>query len=419
VKRERENILHHGGMEEQSRGRLIALLGLSCGVTVSGIYFNQPLLVEMGRSFHAQPETMSRVAVATQVGYAAGLLLVVPLGDVYERRGMIQRMIWVLVGAMLLTAAAPSLFWLVAASVGVGFAASVTHVMLPIAPEVATRENSGRAVGAVMTGLLLGILLSRTFSGWVGDWLGWRAVFVIAAGVCLGLLVLLRRAMPVLRPRQAIRYGDALRSLWVLVRTQPVLRESATIGGLVFAAFSAFWTMLVFLLESPHYRMGAGVAGTFGVLGAAGASVAPIAGRMADRRGSRWVVSVALGLLIASFGVVWALGYHMAGLIVGVLVMDAGAQANQVGNQTRIFALAHVPGTAYGARSRINTVYMTIYFAGGAAGSFLAAWAWSRWRWPGVCRLALGLLGLALLRHVAGVRTASGNGDAVGREESV
>jgi MFS family permease len=183
------------------------------------------------------------------------------------------------------------------------------------------------------------------------------------------------------------------------MRTQPLLVESATVGGLVFAAFSAFWTTLVFLLGSPHYRLGAGVAGSFGVLGAIGASVAPIAGSLADRHGSRWVISVGLSLLILSWAVVWIFGYHIAGLILGVLLMDAGAQAAQVGNQTRIFSLAHCPGTAYGARSRINTVYMTTYFIFGALGSWLGAHAWERWQWNGVSSLALLLLGLAAARH--------------------
>ncbi|MGI8770768.1 MAG: hypothetical protein ACR2JE_04980 [Acidobacteriaceae bacterium] len=177
----------------------------------------------------------------------------------------------------------------------------------------------------------------------------------------------------------------------------------------MFGAFSAFWTTLVFLLGSPHYRLGAGIAGSFGVLGAIGASVAPIAGRLSDRHGSRWVISGALGLLIASFGVVWAAGYHMAGLIIGVLMMDAGAQASQVGNQTRIFSLAHFPGTAYNARSRINTVYMTVYFTFGAIGSLLSAYAWERWEWPGVCVLALGMLALAALRHSTGTRRLPGD----------
>lgn len=386
----------------QGRQRLIPLLGLATGITVSALYFNQPLLIEMARSLHVTEAQMSHVAVAAQAGYAVGLLFFVPLGDVLERRSLIQKMIAGLVVAMLITAIVPSLFPMVLATVLTGMMAAVTHVLLPIAPEIATQENAGRAVGSVMTGLLLGILLSRTFSGWVAEWLNWRSVFLIASVFAIALAFVLRRALPLLPPHAEMRYPEALRSLWTLARTQPLLMESATVGGLVFAAFSAFWTTLVFLLGSPHYRLGAGVAGTFGVLGAIGASVAPIAGRLADRHGSRWVISIGLALLIVSWVVTWAFGYNIAGLVIGVLIMDAAAQATQVGNQTRIFALAHCPGTAYGARSRINTVYMTTYFIFGAIGSWLGAHAWERWQWPGVCSLGLTLLGLAALRHAYG-----------------
>jgi predicted MFS family arabinose efflux permease len=382
--------------------RLIPLLGLACGITVSALYFNQPLLIEMARSLHVTEAQMSHVAVAAQAGYAIGLLFFVPLGDVVERRSLILKMIAGLVLAMLVTAVTPSLFPMVLITILTGMMAAVTHVMLPIAPEIATPANAGRAVGSVMTGLLLGILLSRTFSGWIGEWLNWRWVFVIAAVLSVALAFFLRRALPLLPPRAPMPYGDALRSLWTLIRTQPLLVESATVGGLVFAAFSAFWTTLVFLLGSPHYHLGPGVAGSFGVLGAIGASVAPIAGRLADRHGSRWVISVALGLLIFSWGITWIFGYHIAGLIIGVLLMDAGAQASQVGNQTRIFSLAHCPGTAFGARSRINTVYMTTYFIFGALGSWLGAHAWERWQWNGVSSLAMLLLVLAAARHAYG-----------------
>jgi predicted MFS family arabinose efflux permease len=382
--------------------RLIPLLGLATGVTVSALYFNQPLLIEMAHSLHVTEAQMSHVAVAAQAGYAIGLLFFVPLGDVLERRSLILKMIAGLVLAMLITAVVPSLLPMVLITILTGAMAAVTHVLLPIAPEIATPANAGRAVGSVMTGLLLGILLSRTFSGWIAEWLNWRSVFLIASVFAVALAFLLRRALPLLPPRTPMPYSRALLSLWTLIRTQPLLVESATVGGLVFAAFSAFWTTLVFLLGSPHYHLGAGVAGSFGVLGAIGASVAPIAGRLADRHGSRWVISIGLSLLILSWVVVWGFGYHMAGLIVGVLLMDAAAQATQVGNQTRIFSLAHCPGTAYGARSRINTVYMTIYFIFGALGSWLGAQAWERWQWNGVSSLALLLLGLATARHVYG-----------------
>jgi predicted MFS family arabinose efflux permease len=382
--------------------RLIPLLALATGITVSALYFNQPLLIEMSRSLHVTEAQMSHVAVAAQAGYAIGLLLFVPLGDVLERRGLILKMIAGLVLAMLITAVVPSLGPMVLITLVTGIMAAVTHVILPIAPEIATPANAGRAVGSVMTGLLLGILLSRTFSGWIAEWLNWRSVFLIASVLCVALAFFLRRALPLLPPGAPMPYGHALVSLWTLIRTQPLLVESATVGGLVFAAFSAFWTTLVFLLGSPHYRLGAGVAGSFGVLGAIGASVAPVAGRLADRHGSRWVISVGLSLLILSWGITWTFGYSIAGLVVGVLLMDAGAQTSQVGNQTRIFSLAHCPGTAYGARSRINTVYMTTYFIFGALGSYLSAHAWEHWQWNGVCSLALLLLALAAARHAYG-----------------
>src|ERR1700748_222440 len=187
--------------------RLIPLLGLACGVTVSALYFNQPLLIEMARSLHVTEAQMSHVAVAAQAGYAIGLLFLVPLGDVLERRGLILKMIAALVLAMLITAVVPALLPIVLITLWTGFLAAVTHVLLPIAPEIATPANAGRAVGSVMTGLLLGILLSRTFSGWIGEWLDWRAVFLIASVLCVALAFFLLRALPLLPPRAPMPYG--------------------------------------------------------------------------------------------------------------------------------------------------------------------------------------------------------------------
>ena len=303
-------------------------------------------------------------------------------------------------------AVAPSLQLLIAGSVLIGMFASVTHVALPIAPDLVSHEQRGRAIGTVMTGLLLGILLARTFSGWVSGIHGWRWVFVVAAVMNAAFVPLMKRVMPKLPPKQKLRYSDAMKSLWTLFRTQPLLRESSIIGALVFASFSCFWTTLAFLLNS-HYGLGAGVAGTFGVVGAAGAMVASLAGRLADKHGSRWVVSVGMALLAASYLLLWAeeaahrsTVFHLAALVIGVVVLDIGAQMTQVANQTRIFGL--VPS----ARSRLNTVYMTVYFSGAAAGSALATIAWVHWRWNGVCILALGLIGLAGVWHAMGHRDA-------------
>ncbi len=385
----------------------LAFLGVACAVGVSTMYYNQPLLEEIGRTYGATAARTGFIAVVTQVGYAIGLLCFVPLGDVLERRALMMRMYAAVSVGLILVALAPSLSWLMVGSVLIGLLASVTHIVLPIAPDLVSHEQRGRAIGTVMTGLLLGILLARTFAGWVSHLSSWRWVFAVAA-VMNGIFVpLLWRFMPRLPPKQSLTYGKAMRSLWTLYRTQPLLRESSIIGALVFASFSCFWTTLAFLLES-HYHLGAGVAGTFGLVGAAGALVAPLAGRLSDKHGSRWVISVGMALLAFSYLFLWAqerahlsLPIHLIALALSVIVLDVGAQMCQVANQTRIFGL--VPS----ARSRLNTVYMTIYFTGAAAGSALATVAWVHWRWNGVCGLALGLISLAALRHTGGRRFAN------------
>ncbi len=401
----------------------LPFLGLACAIGVSSIYFNQPLLLEMARTFGKTADQVGLVPGATQVGYALGLLLFVPLGDVLERRKLMVRLYGAVIVALLIVATAPTLAWLIAGSVALGMVASVTHIVLPIAPDLVPDEQRGRAIGTVMMGLLLGILLARSFAGWVSQLVqalaghfypghaisGWRYVFVVAALVNAIFLPLMMRVMPKLPPKLTLRYPDAMRSLWVLFRTQPLLRESCWIGALAFASFSGFWTTLAFLLDS-HYGLGAGTAGTFGMVGAAGALIAPLSGRMADKRGSRRVVAAGLSLLAFSYLVLWlgvdfAMPFwmHLAILVAGVVVLDMGAQMTQVGNQTRIFGL--VPS----ARSRLNTVYMTVYFSGAAAGSALSTVAWGRWKWNGVCGVALGLIALAAVSHALGSRVPKSN----------
>ncbi|HEX4575783.1 MAG TPA: MFS transporter [Edaphobacter sp.] len=382
----------------------LPFLGLACAVGVSTMYYNQPLLLEMGHTYGATAGHTGFVAVATQIGYALGMLLFVPLGDLLERRSLMMKMYAAVAIALILVALAPSLNLLIAGSILIGMFASVTHVALPIAPDLVSHEQRGRAIGIVMTGLLLGILLARTFAGWISRIHGWRYVFVIAALMNAAFVPLLYRVMPRLPPKRKLLYTDAMKSLWTLFKTQPLLRESCVLGALVFASFSCFWTTLAFLLDS-HYGLGAGVAGTFGLVGAAGAMIAPIAGRLSDKHGSRWVLTLGMSLLAGSYLWLWleerakvSTVLHLVALAIGVIVLDMGAQMCQVANQTRIFGLDP------SARSRLNTVYMTVYFSGAAIGSALATVAWVHWRWNGVCLLALGLMGLAATRHITGCR---------------
>src|SRR5579875_1476643 len=311
---------------------LLPFLGMACAVGVGSIYYNQPLLLVMGKSLHASAQQMMMVATATQVGYAGGLLTFVPLGDVAERRGLMMRLYGAAAAALVLVALANNLLWMVAASVLVGLFASVTHVALPLAPDLVPHERRGQAIGTVMTGLLLGILLARSFAGWVSNLGGWRTVFVVAAVMNAVFVPFIYRVMPRMRPRESLTYGQTMRSLWTLFRSEPLLREAGVMGGLVFASFSCFWTTLAFLLAA-HYGMGPGVAGTFGVVGAAGALVAPFAGRLADKRGTRYVVTAAGAVLTGSYSWLWAserahmsVALHMLGMVVGVVALDVGAQ---------------------------------------------------------------------------------------------
>lgn len=361
----------------------------------------------MAATFHTSEAHVGLVAVATQVGYACGLLVFVPLGDVLERRALMMRMYGAVSVALLLAALSPrfgGLGFLIVASVLVGLFASVTHIVLPIAPDLVSDQQRGRAIGIVMTGLLLGVLLARTFSGWISRIDGWPLVFVTAAVVNAAFVPLLWRKMPRLEPRRELRYVDAMRSLWTLARTQPLLREASLVGGLVFASFSCFWTTLAFMLQAK-YGLGAGIAGTFGVVGAAGALVASFAGRLADRKGTRFVLTLGITTLAVSYLFLWGaiqmhtgFALHMIALVLCVVVLDIGAQMTQIANQTRIFGLDP------SARSRINTVYMVVYFSGAALGSWLSSLAWAHFRWTGVSVLALVFILLAALRHATGIQ---------------
>lgn len=372
---------------------LLPFVGLASGVSVASIYYNQPLLLEISRTFHVSAGRGGAVAVATQLGYATGILLIVPLGDVLERRRLVA---W-LFGAVALALAGAGFaasFWsLVAASVAIGIGAAVTHVLVPLAPELAAPGEGGKAIGTVMSGLLLGVLLGRTVSGAIAELWGWRSVFLLAAVGTGTFVPLLRWRLPELPPPKAVPYAAALRSLSTLVLQEPVLREASLVSFLAFAAFIGFWTNLAFFLGSPHYRLGAGVAGSFGLLGAVGVCAASIAGRLSDRHGARFTLTLALTLLSAGYVLLWIFGYHLAGLVAGVVVLDAGQQGMQISNQTRVFALSST------ARSRLNSVYMIAFFLGGALGSALSAAAWSRWQWEGVCGWGLLMLTFAWLRH--------------------
>jgi predicted MFS family arabinose efflux permease len=395
----------------------LGFLGLCCGVGVSTIYLCQPLLPEMGATFGVNAAAAGQVGVATQVGYALGMLSFTPLGDTLERRKLIMRMFAMVSVALLLQACAPSLPLLLLLSATSGAMACVTHIVLPIAPDLAAPRERGKAIGVVMTGLLSGVLLARTFAGWVSELAAhmtsriasWRVVFLVAALVSAALVPAVKRLMPELPPKEKLTYGEAMRSLWDLLREEPLLRESCIVGALSFGTFSAFWNTFAFVMAS--HGQGAAVTGTFGLVAAAGAAVASTAGKLADRRGPRLVLSLGLGILALSYVGIYltervathaqAAGHlhlwpYLVTLGAVVITMDIGMQGMQLGNQSRIFALRPA------ARSRINTIYMTCYFVGGAIASALSPVLWQHYGIGGICGLELVFILLAIWRHATG-----------------
>jgi predicted MFS family arabinose efflux permease len=388
---------------------LVLLMAITCGITVANLYYNQPLLAQMAHDFHVTARQISSIALLTQVGTACGMLLFVPLGDITERRRLIVILLGAVTLALLLAASATGLAWLSLASLAIGLLSVIPHLIVPFAAQLARPEQRGQAVGSVMSGLLIGILLARTVSGSLGALFGWRAVYLLAAVLMVALALTLLRLLPRSRPSVALSYGGMLLSLTHLVRQQPLLRQAALIGALIFGAFSAFWTTLVFLLERAPYRYhpASQAAGLFGLVGVVGAAAAPLVGRVADRYGPRFTLGVALMVLVGSYAVFALFGFALWGLILGVILLDFGVQSAHVSNQTRLYGL--LPE----ARSRLNTVYMVCYFIGGSIGSALGAWGWSLAGWRGVCAAGLTLSGLALVVYALG-----GNSNLRRRQET-
>jgi predicted MFS family arabinose efflux permease len=369
------------------------------GAVVANIYYNQPLLNLMATSVHQPRAQLGLVATLTQLGYAVGLGVFVPLGDFVDRRQLMSRLLALAALALGAAAWAPQLIWLVVASFGIGLFSVVPQIIIPLAADLAAPGTRGRVVGALMSGLLAGILLARTVSGVVAAQAGWRAVFGLAALFMALLWLAVRVALPPLPPRHDPKpYRAVLISVLRLVGQYPELRRIGLTGAGFFAAFSCFWTTLTFRLAQAPYHFGSSIIGLFGLAGMGGTLVAPIAGRWADRRDPRHTVTASLILVAGIFAALIFFNQWLGMMIAAAVLLDVGTNGAQISNQSRMYALDAT------AQSRMNTVYMVCYFLGGAMGSGVgsAAWHWGGYAVVNLC--ALGFLALSAAFHWSSFR---------------
>jgi len=388
--------------KRMSRG-LIALFAIATGQAVASNYLAQPLLDTISHELRVSSGVAGLIVTTAQAGYAAGLILLLPLGDLFERRRLITTLAVITAVGLGAAALAPSAGFFMAVAGLVGLTSVMAQILVPFAATLSPDAERGRVLGTVMSGLLLGILLARTVSGLVAQVAGWRTVYWLAAALMLAQAVLLWAKLPTYRQHVGLSYPRLLGSVLKIARAEPELRLRAVYGALSFAAFSVLWTTLAFLLSAPPYGYGEGTIGLFGLVGAAGALTASVVGRFTDRGWSRRLTGVSALLLLVGYVLLWMGGSSLVPLLAGVVVLDIGSNGVHITNQSEIYRLQPE------ARSRVNAFYMTSCFVGAAAGSAVAAFVYERWSWDGVCVLgvAIGLASLALWAFGARERTSS------------
>ncbi|ELV3386893.1 MFS transporter [Enterobacter hormaechei] len=370
---------------------LILLMSVATGLAVASNYYAQPLLDTIARAFDLSASSAGFIVTAAQLGYAAGLLFLVPLGDMFERRMLIVSMTLLAAGGMLITASSQSLTMMIIGTALTGLFSVVAQILVPLAATLASPEKRGKVVGTIMSGLLLGILLARTVAGLLASLGGWRTVYWVASVLMVIMALALWRGLPRVKQENQLNYPQLLASVFSLFTRDKLLRTRAILGCLTFANFSILWTSMAFLLAAPPFNYSEGVIGLFGLAGAAGALGARPAGGLADKGKSHMTTSAGLVLLLLSWAAIWYGHVSVLALIVGILVLDLTVQGVHITNQTVIYRVKP------DARNRLTAGYMTSYFIGGAAGSLISASAWQHAGWTGVCAIGAIVAAINLL----------------------
>lgn len=357
---------------------IMALLAFSCGIIVANLYYAQPLVGPISIATHLPLASAGLIVTLTQIGYVAGLLFIVPLSDLIENR----RLVVATLGIVVCTLAAAafihsgSLFLIAAMFIGLGSVAA--QILVPYAAHLATEERRGQAVGNVMSGLLLGIMLARPIASFVTDLWGWQAVFILSAIITALLAIVLAIVLPKRAPSPTMTYRDLIHSLWSLFKTKAILRRRAFYQACLFGAFSLFWTIIPLWLSSHFLLSQQGIA-LFALAGVAGAIAAPVAGRLADKGWTRSLTGTAIIVAILSFPITHifedASPIALAVLVIAAIALDMAVSGNLVLSQRAIYSLGNE------VRGRVNGVFMAVFFIGGAIGSALGGWAYAYGGW--------------------------------------
>jgi predicted MFS family arabinose efflux permease len=380
-----------------SRADLI-LMAIACAIAVATLYYNQPLLPQMGASFGRSPAEATIITTITQFGYTAGLFFFVPLGDKFDSRRLVCGLTSLNILALFATAFAQTFDGLKAASFAIGLTTISAQILIPTVSGIAGEAERGRIAGVLLSGMSAGLLLSRAFSGFVGAHGRWRLVFMIAAIVDLVLITVVWLRLPASAARKAIPYANLLGSLWTLLKTEPTLRAACLTGFLMFGSYSAFWGALAGLLALPPYHFGSDISGAFGFVAIVGLLLSPMIGRMVDHHGPSPVLTAGTLSLFIAFLFVAGSAEAIVPLIAGAVLIDFGSRAGVVANQSRIYALSTE------ARSRLNTMFMTAFFLGGSIGTALASELVARLDWTGLAIVGGGFALAALVAHRATAR---------------
>lgn len=381
---------------------LVVLMSIATGLAVASNYYVQPLLHTVANDFGLSVSLAGFIVTTAQLGYACGLLLLVPLGDMLERRALIVSMSLLAAGGMVITATSSSFALLLLGTVLTGLFSVVAQILVPLAATLAAPEKRGKIVGTVMSGLLLGILLARTVAGALAQLGGWRSVYWTASVLMVLMALALWRFLPRVKQSVALNYPQLLRSIFSLYKANRVIRTRALTGCLSFANFSVLWTSMAFLLAAPPYGFTEGEIGLLGLIGAAGALAARQAGTLADKGKAKLTTTLGLLIMLASWAAT-ALGAHsLLALIVGILLLDLAVQGVHITNQSVIYSQQPE------ARNRLTAGYMTSYFIGGALGSVLSANAFHIAGWYGVCAAGVVMTLLNLLIWWRGYRFEAG-----------